>query len=67
VRSLLFLIALAGSAHADDSPHLVYAELLGKGGVYGAGYEYSVAPRMAFGAAGSYVVLRGEAVETAAG
>jgi hypothetical protein len=69
MRSLLIVAMLAATAATAraDSPHLFYAELLGKNGVYGLGYEYAVTPRVSFGASGSFVVLRGEELDTAAG
>ncbi|MBA3538372.1 MAG: hypothetical protein H0T79_01980 [Deltaproteobacteria bacterium] len=82
------LVALAGSAHADDATtaaadaaaaaaddrlepgdlfaseaeartrrlrrHLVYAELRGKGGQYGIGYEYALLRPLSLGIAGSF-------------
>lgn len=42
--------------------HLVYAELLGKGGLWGAGYEYELSHRVSVGAVGSYSVLDGERI-----
>ena len=57
----------ARTAAADDGadgPHLLYAELLGKGGLYGVGYEYRFAPRLAVGGAGSIAIVRGQRIET---
>jgi hypothetical protein len=71
-------LLLATTAHADDrvekqaspdapaSRHLVYVELLGKAGAYGVGYEYTVMPWLAFGAAGSYAVLGDQHITTGA-
>lgn len=46
--------------------HAVYLEGLGKGGLYGLGYDYHVHPRVAFGGVVSYYELRGEHVFAAA-
>lgn len=65
----------AASAHADElhataarddapSRHLFYAELFGKGGLYGVGYELAITPRLALGAAGSYAVVRDQQLLT---
>lgn len=75
--SLLVGAVLGGAApaHADDlhaeaphptapSRHLVYGELLGKAGVYGVGYEYTLSPRLAVGAAASYASVRDQQVAT---
>lgn len=81
MRCLVYVAALALSSpvHADDhltasaaepapreGRHLVYAELLGKGGAYGLGYEYTMVPWLSFGAAASYAVIGGERLATAA-
>ena len=71
------VLTLATAARADDgvharavaaapSRHLVYVELLGKGGLYGVGYEHTIAPWLAFGGAASYSVLREQSVATVA-
>lgn len=79
MRCLVCCVALAAASpvHAEDAitatgeaprphRHLVYAELLGKGGAYGIGYEYTVMPWLAFGAAVSYAVIGDERLATAA-
>ena len=50
----------------DEAPsrHMVYVELLGKGGLYGIGYEYTIADWLGFGGAGSYSLLRDQHVLT---
>lgn len=66
-------LALATPAGADPAPdvtavaapaaeprHAIYVELLGKGGVWGAGYEYRITNRFAVGTVGSYYVLGGD-------
>jgi hypothetical protein len=61
---LALLVALGcGIGHAEPR-HLVYAEGLGKAGPYGLGYEYSVLPRLAVGAAASYAVMRDQQLST---
>ncbi len=73
----LCCVLLATSAHADDrveahaqdapaSRHLIYVELLGKAGAYGVGYEYTLMPWLAFGAAASYAVLGDQQITTGA-
>ena len=68
------VLVAATTAHADEavhatsdepSKHLVYAELLGKGGLYGVGYEYAIAPWLGFGGAVSYSQIRDQQVFTA--
>jgi hypothetical protein len=67
----------AAPAHADEvhatapredapSRHLFYAELFGKGGLYGVGYELAITPRLAVGAAGSFAVVRDQQLLTIA-
>jgi len=51
--------------HADTSRHLVYFELLGKGGLYGLGYEYAITDRLGLGGAASFSSLRDHQVYTA--
>lgn len=43
---------------------LVYAEVLGKAGPYGVGYEHAVTPRVALGFEGSYTRLRSQDLAT---
>jgi hypothetical protein len=71
---VVIVVGLAAPSHADDgvrttaepvSKHLVYVELLGKGGLYGLGYEYAIAPWLGFGGAASYSEIRDEQVFTA--
>lgn len=73
IVAALVLVASA-TARADDgvrasaepaSRHLVYVELLGKGGLYGVGYEYAIAPWLGFGGAASFAQVRGEQTFTA--
>jgi hypothetical protein len=51
-------------APARVGKNLVYVEALGKGGLYGLGYERVITPRLAIGAAGSYAVLSEQRVLT---
>ena len=69
MRGLVILVCLAVAAPAradDESRHLVYAEVLGKAGPYGIGYEYTVMPWLAFGAAISYAVMGDDHLTTGA-
>lgn len=56
------------SAPAPSAPskNLVYAELGGKAGLYGVGYERTLTSRLSLGVAASYVVLRGQQIATVA-
>jgi len=40
--------------------HALYVELLGKGGLWGLGYDYQLSPRLAIGAVASYSALHGQ-------
>lgn len=75
MRAVLAVLLLARTASAGDgihasapahesSPHLVYVEALGKGGLYGVGYERRLLPWLAIGGAGSWSALRGQHVTT---
>ena len=44
--------------------HSIFLEALGKGGVWGLGYDYRLTPRIAIGAVGSYVPLDGQRMLT---
>ncbi len=44
----------------SEAHHALYLELLGKGGLWGAGYEYQFAHRFAAGGVASYYVLGGD-------
>ncbi|HUS29580.1 MAG TPA: hypothetical protein VMZ53_13800 [Kofleriaceae bacterium] len=52
------------TADAQPSKHLVYVEALGKGGLYGIGYEHGITSRLALGAAGSFAVVSDQQVLT---
>jgi hypothetical protein len=68
----LALIAALGAASlapreasADTArPHAAYLELLGKGALWGAGYDYQPRPWLSLGAVTSFFILRGERVTT---
>lgn len=47
-------------AREPDRPHTIYVELLGKGGLWGFGYDYELAPRLRAGAVASLSLLDGE-------
>ncbi|HEY5936125.1 MAG TPA: hypothetical protein VIU61_15855 [Kofleriaceae bacterium] len=76
VIGAIVVTAFASSATADgvkqtaepEPPgrHLVYVELLGKGGAYGLGYELSISPRFSVGTAVSYVSIRDQQIATVA-
>jgi hypothetical protein len=70
------LFAVPALAHADEaiskqaeparSSHLVYVEALGKGGLYGVGYEHTITQSLSLGVAGSFAVLNDQRVTTIA-
>lgn len=65
MRRVVFAIAcLAVPARADDGRHAVFAELFGKGGLWGLGYERGLSSRFAIGAVGSFYVLGGDRYTT---
>jgi hypothetical protein len=49
-----------------ERPRAVYLELLGKGGLYGVGYDHALADRLALGGAVSFLVVDDERVLTLA-
>ncbi len=57
-------ISASTSVESPPSKHLVYFEALGKGGLYGVGYEYSVTPWLGIGGAASYSNIRDEQLFT---
>lgn len=62
---LLLIVLIAGVVRAEPArEHLVYVEALGKGGLYGVGYEHALLPWLAIGGAGSWSALRGQHVTT---
>lgn len=72
---VVVVLGVAAPGHADDgvrataepvSKHLVYVELLGKGGLYGVGYELTLTPRLSFGTAASFAVVRDQQLLTVA-
>ena len=50
------------SATPRTHQHAVYVELLGKGGLYGLGYDFQFHPRLAFGATASYSIIGGQRI-----
>ena len=71
------LLAGPALAHADDGiaktaepnssgKNLIYVEALGKGGLYGVGYERVLTERLSLGAAGSFAMLSDQQVITVA-
>jgi hypothetical protein len=70
------LFAVPALAHADEaiskrveparSSHLLYVEALGKGGLYGVGYEHTITQRLSLGVAGSFAILSDQRVTTIA-
>lgn len=48
------------------SKNLMYAELGGKAGIYGVGYERTLTSRLSLGVAASFVVVRDQQITTAA-
>lgn len=64
VRGWIAMLALATGTARAEPRHVAYGELLGKGGLWGAGYEYAVTPRLSLGAVGSYYVLHGDRFAT---
>ncbi len=59
-------LGLPHLASAEDPKQVVYAEVLGKAGEYGLGYEHSIAPRLSLGVAGSYALIRDQQLVTIA-
>jgi hypothetical protein len=66
VRVLAVVCGLAGSSKAEPRPHAIYGELFGKGGLWGAGYDYQPRRGLAAGLVGSYYVLGGDRYTTLA-
>lgn len=56
----------ASTEPAAPSKNLFYAELGGKAGLYGVGYERALTSRLSLGVAASYVVLRDQHIATVA-
>ena len=59
---LAALVATATDAIADERRHAVYVEVLGKGGAWGAGYDWAISPRLAIGTVASFAPLDGQRV-----
>jgi len=58
----VIVLATRVAAAEPERPHAIYLDLLGKGGVWGAGYDWQPAPRFALGATASYYLLGGDRV-----
>jgi hypothetical protein len=56
---LLIALLLSGDAVAEPR-HTVSVEVLGKGGLWGLGYDYQLKHRIAVGTVGSYYQLTGD-------
>jgi hypothetical protein len=63
VVSLLLLLRTNG-ASADErvKRHAIYVEALGKGGLWGVGYDHQVTPRLGWGVAASFFIVDTERV-----
>lgn len=57
-------LAARAAPASPPGEHLVYVEVLGKGGLYGIGYERTLTSRLSLGIAGSYAVTRDQQVTT---
>ncbi len=74
LRSSAALAGLAAAGAAADpgpsartaAPHAAYFEVLGKGGLYGLGYDWAFADRLAVGGVTSFMILDDERVLTLA-
>ncbi len=73
VAALGGLACAARAAAADPvasmrtgAPHVAYFELLGKGGLYGLGYDWAFHDRLAVGGLASFMILDDERVLTLA-
>lgn len=68
-RACLVIAALAIAWTARDAhaqKHTVYVELLGRGGLYGVGYDVQLTPRLSVGATASAYPLHGQTIATLA-
>ena len=63
--AILAVLCLSRAARAEpESRGIVFTELLGKGGLYGVGYDHPLVKRLDVGAVASYLVLDGQRVTT---
>jgi hypothetical protein len=65
----LAIAVAAGDARAEPAHrhrHAFFVEALGKGGTWGLGYSYELAPRVALGAVASYTRVDGQDATTIA-
>jgi len=60
MHRVVIALALACSTAAAEPRHAIYGELFGKGGLWGAGYDFQLTPRFAVGTVASYYVLAGD-------
>jgi hypothetical protein len=58
------VVAIAAGRAGAEPTQIVYAEMLGKGGLWGAGYEVQPTAWLAFGGVGSYYELGGDRYAT---
>jgi hypothetical protein len=56
----------ASATPSEPSKNLFYAELGGKAGLYGVGYERTLTSRLSLGVAASYIELRDQQIATVA-
>ena len=67
VIAIVAVLCLARPADADPGSHgVVFTEILGKGGLWGVGYDHPLARRLEVGAVASYLVLDGQHISTLA-
>lgn len=59
-RALALALLFISAPAAAESRHAAYVEVLGKGGLWGLGYDYQLTRRLAVGSVGSYYVLGGD-------
>ncbi len=60
--SAVVCLTAASAPAAPDRHHAVYAELLGKGGLWGLGYDYSLSDRLTLGSVASFYILEDQRV-----
>ena len=58
------IVAMATAPAVAEPEHIIYVELLGKGGLWGAGYELQPTRWLAFGGVASYYELGGDRYAT---
>lgn len=60
VSACVVLLSNGSSMARADGRHAVYVEALGKGGLYGVGYDVLLTRRLGLGVVGSYYLLGGD-------